>query len=519
MRIGVDVGGTNTDAVVLDGPGVLAHVKSLTTADISSGIIASVTEALEKADVAAEAVRAVMLGTTQFTNSVVERRNLAKTGILRIGAQSSRAVPPFAEWPGDIRGQTEGAVRLIDGGHEYDGEEIVPLDDAALEEAIADFKEATLDAIGIISVFSPVNPSGEVTVAERVHNSIPGAHIALSHEIGRLGIYQRENATILNAALMRFADKVVANFEAAFAKIAPRARLYLSQNDGTLMNTDFARRYPVLTFSSGPTNSMRGAAYLSGVKDAMVIDVGGTTSDIGMLMGGFPRESSIAAHVGGVLTNFRMPDVLAIGLGGGTIIRDNGRRIGPDSVGHELPEKALVFGGDTLTATDIGVAAGLIDLGDRARVAALNTNTVKAALSAMKEMLARGVDKMKTERGDMPVIAVGGGAFLVPEDLAGASDVMRPELAGVANAIGAGLAQVSGEAELLYVRDERDRKDAFTEAKATAEEKAIAAGAAPETLEITEIDEIPMSYIARATVQLRVKVVGELRIEPKGKPA
>jgi N-methylhydantoinase A/oxoprolinase/acetone carboxylase beta subunit len=141
-----------------------------------------------------------------------------------------------------------------------------------------------------------------------------------------------------------------------------RAPLYVSQNDGILTSAAYAARTPVLTFGSGPTNSMRGAAFLTGLRDAIVMDVGGTTTDIGALVNGFPRESSVAVNIGGVRTNFRMPDILSLGLGGGTRIwveeAGGGIRIGPDSVGYRLLEEAFVFGGSTLTASDIAVKAG-----------------------------------------------------------------------------------------------------------------------------------------------------------------
>ena len=134
------------------------------------------------------------------------------------------------------------------------------------------------------------------------------------------------------------------------------------------MSADYAERYPVLTFASGPTNSMRGAAFLSGLKDAMVVDVGGTTTDVGALTHGFPREASVAVDIGGVRTNFRMPDVYSFGLGGGSLVKTDPLRIGPQSVGYRLTEEALVFGGETLTTTDIAVAAGVAEIGDaRAR--------------------------------------------------------------------------------------------------------------------------------------------------------
>ena len=94
------------------------------------------------------------------------------------------------------------------------------------------------------------------------------------------------------------------------------AEVYLSQNDGTLMTMEHARRYPILTIACGPTNSIRGASYLSRRDDAIVIDVGGTTTDLGVLSHGFPRESGVAVTIGGVRTNFRMPDLVSVGLGG-----------------------------------------------------------------------------------------------------------------------------------------------------------------------------------------------------------
>src|SRR5262249_29950258 len=146
----------------------------------------------------------------------------------------------------------------------------------------------------------------------------------------------------------------------ALAEAGITAPLYLTQNDGTLMAADYARRFPVLTFASGPTNSMRGAAFLSGLQEALVIDIGGTTTDVGALHHGFPREAGVAIEVGGVRTNFRMPDVLSIGLGGGSLVQDGQTlTVGPQSVGYRLIEEGLVFGGDTLTATDVAVAAGM----------------------------------------------------------------------------------------------------------------------------------------------------------------
>ena len=110
------------------------------------------------------------------------------------------------------------------------------------------------------------------------------------------------------------------------ARCGLRCPVFLSQNDGTLMDAATAARFPVLTFASGPTNSMRGAAFLSGRSEAIVLDIGGTTTDVGLLQKGFPRQASTTADIGGVRTNFRMPDVFSIGLGGGSLVREEAGR-------------------------------------------------------------------------------------------------------------------------------------------------------------------------------------------------
>ena len=198
----------------------------------------------------------------------------------------------------------------------------------------------------------------ERRAAEIVQNEVPDIAISLSCELGQFGLLPRENSTIINAAFPNLSEPCGAGLPSRPAGTCLNVPLFISQNDGTLMRADDVQRYPVLTFASGPTNSMRGAVYLAGIQDAMVVDIGGTTSDIGMLRNGFPRQSTNFVDVGGVKTNFRMPDVLAVGLGGGSLVRDEGRLVGPDSVGYELTSRAQCFGGDTLTATDIAVAEG-----------------------------------------------------------------------------------------------------------------------------------------------------------------
>ncbi|HEX2281575.1 MAG TPA: hydantoinase/oxoprolinase family protein, partial [Thermomicrobiales bacterium] len=309
LRIGIDVGGTNTDAVLMDGTTVVAKIKTPTTEDVTSGITTALRHVLETSGSATAQIAGVMIGTTHFTNAVVERRRLEPTAAVRLGLPATAALPPFVDWPEDLADALGRHAYLCHGGHEFDGREISPLDVDEVKRIAAELSAKGITAVAVSSVFSPVNTSMEQEAAAIITAEAPETSVTISSDIGRIGLLERENAAILNACLRSLAQQTVAAFRSAIGELGITAPLYLTQNDGTLMSADFAEQYPVLTFASGPTNSMRGAAFLSGLKDAMVVDVGGTTSDVGALTHGFPREASVAVDIGGVRTNFRMPDV------------------------------------------------------------------------------------------------------------------------------------------------------------------------------------------------------------------
>ena len=477
MRIGVDVGGTNTDAVLMDGRKVLASCKSPTTANVSDGIINAISTILLESGVSHDAIESVMLGTTQFTNAFVERKELVEVAIIRLALPATRGLPPMVDWPEDIANALGRHHFLIRGGYNVDGREISELDEAAVTRAALEAKAAGLTAVAISCVFSPVNAQMEERAEALVRAEIPEANITLSSRIGRIGLLERENAAAMNASLARLAHRVVNSFRKALESLQIKAPFYISQNDGTLMDADFVQRHPVLTFASGPTNSMRGAAYLSGLKDALVVDIGGTTTDVGVLINGFPRQSTISVDIGGVRTNFRMPDILAIGLGGGSLVSaDDPCRVGPQSVGFRLTEEAMVFGGDQLTASDVAVADGYAQMGDRSRVEELSRDMVAAAVAEIQRMVQVAVDRMKTSADEIPVILVGGGSVLVKGKIAGTSQTIVPEHAGVANAIGASIAQVGGEVDAVYSYDELGRDAIIAQAKKEAIDRAVAAG-------------------------------------------
>lgn len=294
--------------------------------------------------------------------------------------------------------------------------------------------------------------------------------------------------------------------------------LFLTQNDGTLLDSAAAAKIPIRTFSSGPTNSMRGAAYLTGHEteksSAIVVDIGGTTSDVGVLLpSGLPRQASAYVSVAGVRVNYSMPSLHSIGLGGGSIVRESDGKVsvGPDSVGHYLTRDALLFGGKVTTSSDIAVAAGKAQMGDSKAVASLDPKLVEQAQQRIKSLLEGAVDIIKTSPEPLPVLLVGGGAILAPESLHGASELKLPPFYDVANAVGAAISKVGGLVDNIQGVADQSVTQAMDRAKEMAIQRAVDAGAIRESVIIAEVESYPVSYVAN---QLRtiVKAVGELDI-------
>lgn len=514
LRVGIDVGGTNTDAVVLDRDNhVLAWSKHPTSPDVVAGMHAALGDVLAELDDPALVGR-VMLGTTSATNAIVERRRLGRVAAIRLGAPATTSVPPLESWPADLRDVVCAGRVIVGGGRFVDGRAIGSVDAAAIRRFLEPLR-GEIDAVAITGVFSPINPDQEQLAAGVVREVLGDLPLSLSHEIGQLGLLERENATVLNAALHDVAGEVTAALSAVLRNHGLAPTTYFAQNDGTLMALEYAARYPVLTIGSGPANSLRGAALLSGVKSAVVVDVGGTTTDLGVLVDGFPRESTSVTRIGGVTTNFRMPDILSIGLGGGTTITGTAEApvVGPGSVGHRIREQALAFGGGTATLTDAAIRAGRIKLGTAKELALSKdrrrTDLLAAALSQADAALADALDQLVAGRGGQPVVAVGGGAFLLPDTVPGAGEILRPEHGDIANAVGAAIALASGRWDVIIPAGS-GRAAAIDAACATAREHAIQAGADPRSVEIVELIETPLAYLTEPVTRVQIKAAGPL---------
>ena len=230
-------------------------------------------------------------------------------------------------------------------------------------------------------------------------------------------------------------------------------------------------------------------------------------------------------NIAGIRTNFRMPDIHSVGLGGGSIVRDAQQlllqdspesstiAIGPESLGAELTTKSLLFGGDVLTATDVAVAANPdVEIGDRQRIRHIPPRVAAAMEKRIHCISETAVDRMKTSAGEIPVILVGGGHILIQRPLAGCSELLRPVNAPVANAIGAAIAQAGGEVDRIYSYEKTGREKALADAREEAKARVVKAGGNKDTFRFIDIEETALNYLPGEAVRVRVKAVSDLTL-------
>jgi N-methylhydantoinase A/oxoprolinase/acetone carboxylase beta subunit len=455
-----------------------------------------------------------MVGTTHFADAFINRR-LAPAACIRLGLPAGSGLPPMVDWPAEAKAAADCRCYEAHGGHHFDGRVLSPLAGEELRRIAADLRRYRIYSCAVTAVFSPVSADAELEAAAVLKASFPELSISLSHQIGRLGLLERENAAIINACLRPGARAVVSDLRAVLRGQGIDAPLYLTQNDGTLMTDRHGERFPVLTFSSGHANSLRGAAFLTGLSDAVVIDAGGSAMRIGTLVAGFPSEATSTVQVGGVRINSRMPNLLSVPMGGGSVVTGPPWRVGPESVGARFHTDALGCGGGTVTAMDIAASAGLLEVGNPANAARLRA-AAPEILAVIAAPLHRAVQRAGTVPNGGPVNLVGGSARLAAALGPGPSTV--PEHHAAANAVGAATAAVSGDVDRLVSLEGVSRRDALASAVSDAVRQAVAAGADPATVRVAWADDAPLTYLPGNVTRVRVKAFGALAVEaPRGR--
>ena len=321
LVIGLDTGGTYTDAALLDTAAgtIRATGKSLTTRDdLSIGVGGAIRRVLEDFDGSAANIGLVSLSTTLATNAVVEGVG-GRVGLLMIGFdETSLQRADLA------RALGQDLVFFINGGHAADGSPQAQLDEAAIREAV-NATEGDVSAYAVAGHFATRNPAHE-SRARDLLRTLTGAPVTCSHELSSsLGGPRRALTAVLNARLINLLDRLVAATEGIMADEGLSCPLMVVKGDGSLLESGYARSRPVETVLSGPAASLAGAAFLAGARTAMVADIGGTTTDIALLQNGAPRLKPDGALVGGWQTMVEAADIRTCGLGGDSEVAPVGR--------------------------------------------------------------------------------------------------------------------------------------------------------------------------------------------------
>ena len=425
MLLGIDTGGTYTDAVLYDEATrtVVAKAKSPTTHhELSIGICGAIDAVLALAAVSPDRIELVSLSTTLATNALVEGKG-RPVGAVIIG------------FDGDVLeraglGEALGAdpAVILAGGHDPHGGAVAPLDTERLASEVAQVA-AKVEAFAVTAQFSVRNPEHELAAAE-VIREVTGKPVTLSHHLSaRLNGPKRAVTAVLNARLISIIDGLVRTTEQALLDRGVHAPLMVVRGDGSLVSAAFVRERPIETILSGPAASLVGAAHLTALDDAIISDIGGTTTDIAVLRDGIPAVSPEGATVGGHRTMVQAVAMHTHGLGGDSRVRHDERQagavllIGPRKVVPlcqlAVEEPALVHGmlDVHLTNTMPGELDGVVLIAERydERLAALEGverqvleamgGRVAVATKALSTLQLRRVMERLVQRGVLQIAA------------------------------------------------------------------------------------------------------------------
>ncbi len=320
LYLGFDTGGTYTDAVLFsEERGVVAKAKALTTRhDLAVGIAEAADRVIALAGISPRAIRLVSMSTTLATNALVEGQG-GRVGLVMIG---------FSETDLDKDGLKTALgsdpVIFVPGGHDVHGNE-AKLDLSGLEEALPELA-TSVSGLAVCGYFSTRNPKHEILARDLIRERT-GLPVTTSHELSsKLGGPRRALTTLLNARLISMIDRLIAATEGFLDDRGIDAPLMVVRGDGALVSARFARQRPIETILSGPAASIVGARHLTGLEDAVVSDIGGTTTDIAILDKGVPRLDPEGATVGGFRTMVEAVAMRTFGLGGDSevMIADGG---------------------------------------------------------------------------------------------------------------------------------------------------------------------------------------------------
>ena len=447
LRLGLEIEHSRAEGVVLDEANrVIASAEVAPGADEVDTLRSLLRAVTDGDDVDPRRITRAVFGSTVALDAIEQRNGLRKIAVLRIGRPLTLALPPLASWPTSLRRAVSAGDAIVGGGAEYDGTVIEPLESEAITRFAAGVAEAA-EGIAVTSVFSPVAPDQELEAAEIIHREL-GASVPvfLSHELGTVGLLERENATVLSATLLGAVERLIESLGQTLEDHLINAELFFAQGDGTVMTPEHALRFAVHLLGSGPASAIRGGAWLTGVMDGVTLELDATSATVGALVNGRPRERTTPTEIAGIRTTFRVPDTVTLPIADGEAA-------------------AVALAGAIDTARHLQPLPMLVVVGSGASAAAARH-----------------------------LIAVG--ETIIPGD------------GDVARAIGLVIAPAGGQADRVCANRASVRATTMDAARADAIARAIHAGADPAKVQVVEVEEIPLTYLLDPPIRIIVRAIG-----------
>ncbi len=419
-RLGVDVGGTFTDLLLLNEAtgDFWRHKTPSTPHDSSVGVMTGVNAVCEKAGVKPSDVDVFLHGTTVATNAVLEGKG-ARVGLVTTEGyqqvmQIARSLVPggLAAWI--IWPKPEPLAKLEDtveikGRIDAAGQEIRPLDEIDVRAQLTKLRDQGVEAVTIALMNAYLNGAHERRVAELAAEILPGVLVSLSHEVlPEMQEYERTLTTVANASVRPVVSKYVKNLREKLRGLDMQGRIALLRSDGGLMSSEKSEEHPVSLLMSGPAGGVTGALWVarnSGLKNILTLDVGGTSTDVALIENGEPRRVR-TTDVGHLTVRASSLDVKTVGAGGGSIAKvpelTRALRVGPESAGAAPGPAAYGKGGVAPTVTDANVVLGYLPEDLLGGAFKLDRQAAKTAVQTVADAL--GVNLYQAARGIIDIV-------------------------------------------------------------------------------------------------------------------
>ncbi|RNB92028.1 hydantoinase [Brevibacillus fluminis] len=451
-RLGIDAGRTQTTAILMDPQDkIMAIVKE----PVTTGLVAGIAQVLERMVGVDRSmpIEKIIIGTDFFGEALLAGKRLAKVAAIRIG-QARSTIPPLYGGVGSVRSAIAVDEFFLYGGHEIDGRahELEWQQDELKRYARACI-ERGVESFAITGTFSPLAQGHEAQVASWIREAAGDASaITMSHELGSLGFLERENAAILNASLTKLVQASLAGVKELIDRYHIQAKLFFTQNDGSLLSYDAVLRHPIRTFGSHISNCFRGASLLARLQDCVIVDVFEDAARIGLVEGGFPKEKRRNQNIAGVRVNLQMPDVTEVRFpSSGPVVRDE-----------------------------------------------------------CLEEIHQAIQRFQPRFDPYPIVFVGEKS----ERIAAVYkypwvDVLHPQHFPLASTVGACMAPISGRVDRIFWLEEMSREETMDLAKQEAIHSAVREGADPQTVFVQTAEIFPLSYMPSKAVRVSVKAIGD----------